>query len=88
LSEEFRQFRAVKSKHGVESIVKAQEYIRARVYEKVSSLTREVLEATCRITNFECFYSYFAWFLTLMKRGETGKRMTKQEVMTLTQGAV
>jgi hypothetical protein len=63
--------------------MRAQEYIRVKAYEQVSSLTREVLEATCRMQNFAYFYNYFMWFITMVKEGEVGKRLKKQEIATL-----
>jgi hypothetical protein len=40
LAKEFREFKTVSNKYGVEAITQSQECIRAKVYEEVNKLTK------------------------------------------------
>jgi hypothetical protein len=77
LAAEFKDFRNVKNKCGVESVVKAQECIRAKVAEEVNKFPKEALRVSCRMANFEMFYAHFCRFIVMAKEGETNKRLVQ-----------
>jgi hypothetical protein len=86
LAGEFKEFRTIKDKHGIEAIIKAQELVRTKVCEELSVVPREMLASSCRVNNFNVFYLYVLWFLAMLKEGEVNKRITKQQVLMLVNG--
>lgn len=80
LAGEFREFRTIKDKYGVDHVVRAQRLLREMTCARMSGISREEMGLKCRVDSFDIFYPYVSWFMDRLREGEVNRRISKKEL--------